>query len=123
MLESEIALLQELKHRNIIALKQVYHTSNNCYIVTEYCEKGDMANYLKQQLRLPEIEALVFLRDLLSGYRYLVRKGIIHRDLKPANSFLSMEGTLKIADFGFAMRAGDSNLARMNVGSPVYMAP
>lgn len=123
MLESEIALLQELRHRNIVALKQVYHTANNCYLVTEYCERGDLAAHLRRHLRLPEIEAVVLLRDLLCGYRYLVRKGVVHRDLKPANSFLSAEGTLKIADFGFAMKVGDAALAKMNVGSPVYMAP
>jgi serine/threonine protein kinase len=104
-------------------LKQVYHTSNNCYIITEYCERGDVAGYLKSQLRLTEREALGLLRDLLSAYQYLVSKNILHRDIKPANTFLTADGTLKLADFGFALHHEDGELGKLNVGSPVYMAP
>ena len=123
MLKSEIALLRELHHPNIVDLKQVYHTTSNCYIVREYCGGGDVAAHLKSKLRLPEQQAVGLLRDLLSAYQYLVSKNILHRDIKPANTFLTADGTLKLADFGFAIRQDDSELARLNVGSPVYMAP
>jgi len=107
MLKSEIALLREMRHPNIVELKQVYHTANNCYIITEYCEGGDVAAHLKSKLRLPEQRALALLRDLLNAYQHLVDKNILHRDIKPANAFLTADGTLKLADFGFAIRTND----------------
>jgi serine/threonine-protein kinase ULK/ATG1 len=54
MLQSEIEVLKDLSHPNILKLHNVYSTVNNCYIVTEYCGKGDLASLLKQRRRLPE---------------------------------------------------------------------
>ncbi len=48
----------------------------------------------------------------------------MHRDLKPANILLTEQNTIKIADFGFAIKAADAHkYSKYNVGSPLYMAP
>jgi serine/threonine-protein kinase ULK/ATG1 len=41
-----------MEHDNIVRLLDVYQTSNNMYIVTEYCEEGDLRNYLKKRKKL-----------------------------------------------------------------------
>jgi serine/threonine protein kinase len=56
------------------------------------------------------------------GYRYLISEGIIHRDLKPAN-ILRVGNKWKISDFGFAVKSRFGFKDRMNVGTPLYMAP
>ena len=48
-----------------------------------------------------EHEAVDFLRQILSGIKYLSTNNIIHRDLKPANILLK-GSQCKISDFGFA---------------------
>ena len=50
---------------------------------------------------MPEAEALIVIKQLISGYRYLHEHSVIHRDLKPANILIKDE-TYKLADFGFA---------------------
>lgn len=46
----------------------------------------------------------------------------MHRDIKPAN-ILRMGNKWKISDFGFAVRSRFGFKDRMNVGTPLYMAP
>jgi serine/threonine-protein kinase ULK/ATG1 len=106
MLESEVSILRVMDHPNIIKCHDVYLTNNNCYIITEYCEGGDLLGLLKKHSRgetISDGRMSSIMRDLLSGFRYLVEKGIVHRDIKPANIFFR-NGVAKIADFGFAKR-------------------
>lgn len=49
----------------------------------EYCEQ-DLCKYLKNN-RCDEKTALSIFKQLVLGFRELVKMGIIHRDLKPAN--------------------------------------
>ena len=49
-------------------------------------------------------------------------KEIYHRDLKSSNIFLH-NGRAIIADFGFATHQANSDFIKINVGSPLYMAP
>ena len=64
------------------------------------------------------------MQQILIGYLNFARRDIIHRDLKPANILITEERMLKIADFGFAIKAVDAPKSnKYNVGSPLYMAP
>ena len=62
--------------------------------------------------------------QILTGYLNFANKDIIHRDLKPANILITTDEELKIADFGFAIKATDAHKSsKYNIGSPLYMAP
>lgn len=43
--------------------------------------------------------------QFINGYSYIFTKKLIHRDLKPANLLLTSDNQLKIADFGFGIKA------------------
>ncbi len=77
-------------------------TSNNLYIVTEFCEGKDMAKILRQKKLLSEQQAQSVMRQMILGYRELYSMGFIHRDLKLSNLFVT-NNRIKIADFGFAI--------------------
>ena len=107
MLEGEIDALKKLNHMNIMKCHDIYSTVNNCYIITEFCNEGDLENLLKKREKLPESEAVPIFRDIISGFRVIAESGFLHRDLKPAN-ILMKDKVAKIADFGFAKRVSNN---------------
>ena len=104
LLYSEIAVLKELNHPNVLRCLEVFTSNRNCYIITELCDEGDLETKIKKAgpLDNPRIQSVI--SDVYEGLLYLSSKGIIHRDLKVANIFLK-NGVAKIADFGFAVHA------------------
>lgn len=52
--------------------------------------------------KLPLWQAHDYFCQLLDGLEYLYSKGIVHKDIKPGNLLLTLDGTLKISDFGVA---------------------
>lgn len=104
----------------------VFFTVNNCYIITEYCEGGDLLSVIKRNGKGKPLQEAVYtavVREVMEGFRYLVDKGIVHRDIKPANIFFK-DNKCKIADFGFAKRISRLKPKESyNVGTPLYMPP
>ncbi|KAM6902217.1 serine/threonine-protein kinase ULK1 isoform 2-T2 [Xenentodon cancila] len=98
----------------------------------EYCNGGDLADYLHSKGTLSEDTIRVFLQQIAGAMRILQTKAIIHRDLKPQNILLSYSAgrkshsnntCIKIADFGFARYLQNNMMAATLCGSPMYMAP
>jgi len=54
--------MQEINHPNIMHLYELMESSNNFYLVLQYCNNGDMEEYLKKKNRLAEEEAIYFLK-------------------------------------------------------------
>ncbi|XP_032702765.1 serine/threonine-protein kinase ULK1 isoform X1 [Lontra canadensis] len=132
LLGKEIKILKELKHENIVALYDFQEMANSVYLVMEYCNGGDLADYLHTMRTLSEDTIRLFLQQIAGAMRLLHSKGIIHRDLKPQNILLSNPGgrranpnniRVKIADFGFARYLQSNMMAATLCGSPMYMAP
>jgi serine/threonine protein kinase len=46
LMQNEIKIIQALDHPNIIKFHDVFYTKNNCYIVTEFCEGGNLQKHL-----------------------------------------------------------------------------
>uniref|UniRef100_A0A8B9SGP6 non-specific serine/threonine protein kinase n=1 Tax=Anas platyrhynchos TaxID=8839 RepID=A0A8B9SGP6_ANAPL len=132
LLGKEIKILKELKHENIVALYDFQEMANSVYLVMEYCNGGDLADYLHTMRTLSEDTIRLFLQQIAGAMKMLHSKGIIHRDLKPQNILLSYAGgrksnpnniRIKIADFGFARYLQNNMMAATLCGSPMYMAP
>jgi serine/threonine protein kinase len=87
----------------LVKCYDIYTTINNCYIITEFCNEGDLENLLKKRDKLPEEEAVPIFKDVIHGYSALADAGFLHRDLKPAK-ILIKDKVAKIADFGFLKR-------------------
>ncbi|XP_076232610.1 serine/threonine-protein kinase unc-51-like protein Atg1 isoform X2 [Calliopsis andreniformis] len=136
LLGKEIKILKELTelhHENVVALLDCKESNHNVFLVMEYCNGGDLADYLNAMGTLSEDTIRVFLKQLAGAMKALHAKGVVHRDLKPQNILLSHncgkacpqphQITLKIADFGFARFLQDGVMAATLCGSPMYMAP
>ncbi|XP_054735251.1 serine/threonine-protein kinase unc-51 isoform X2 [Anastrepha obliqua] len=136
LLGKEIKILKELTelhHENVVALLDCKESQDCVNLVMEYCNGGDLADYLTVKGTLSEDTVRLFLIQLAGAMKALYTKGIVHRDLKPQNILLShnygkalpapSKITLKIADFGFARFLNDGVMAATLCGSPMYMAP
>lgn len=122
LLENEIKVLRACDNINIIKLYDIKKTKHNFYLMLEYCNEGDLGDYLKKKKHLTEDEAVDFLIQILNAFKTLVKNNIMHRDFKLAN-ILKHDGLIKIADFGFSKLLGKDNFANTMLGSPLNMAP
>uniref|UniRef100_A0A8C5G6Z4 non-specific serine/threonine protein kinase n=1 Tax=Gouania willdenowi TaxID=441366 RepID=A0A8C5G6Z4_GOUWI len=132
LLSKEIKILKELKHENIVRLLDYQEIGGCVYLVIEYCNGGDLAEYLHSKGTLSEDTIRVFLQQISQAMKVLQSKGILHRDLKPQNILLCHQGggrsstsrtSIKLADFGFARHLQTNTMAATLCGSPMYMAP
>lgn len=95
--------MRNLSNKNLLKFIESFTTQNNCYIITEYCDEGDMHSKMKQKGKYNEAEIKELMKQIVKGYACMSRMGYLHRDLKPAN-ILVKGGVLKIADFGFVKK-------------------
>ncbi|KAF3642054.1 putative cyclic phosphodiesterase-like [Capsicum annuum] len=98
----ELALLQKIRHPNVVQFLGAVTQSSPMMIVTEYLPKGDLREYLNRKRVLRPTKALRFAMDIARGMNYLHehKEAIIHRDLEPSNILRDDTGHLKVADFG-----------------------
>ncbi|CAD8142078.1 unnamed protein product [Paramecium pentaurelia] len=124
LLRNEIKALKSFNHQNILKLFDVYQTENNTYIITEFCDSGDLEKFLRKNLKIKEPEAIRILQAIVHAINEINIKGFIHRDIKPANILLSGNQP-KLADFGFAIPIWQARIQQrnINVGTPLYMSP
>ncbi|CAD8191035.1 unnamed protein product [Paramecium pentaurelia] len=99
----EIAILQKLKHGNIINLLEVkYFMQEKKILLIFESMQCDLRKYLdkNQTLSLNTIKLIVY--QILLGLSFCHSRRVLHRDLKPQNILLNETMTLKLADFGLS---------------------
>jgi len=127
-LQTEIEILQQVSHPNIIFLKELFETPEIVAIVTELVTGGELFDKIVEQGCYSERDAALLVSKMVSAIEYLHQRGIVHRDLKPENLLLKSPHNLtevKIADFGLSKIVGTNNIGRMLTacGTPSYVAP
>ena len=122
-LEREITILKKLNHINVIKTHKINEDSEKYYIVMEYCENGELFNYIVDRQKLDEDEASYFFYQLINGLDYIHHKNIVHRDLKPENLLLARGNILKIVDFGLNNYYKKEKLLPSPCGPPFYASP
>ena len=121
----EFDMLALFNHPNVILVAEIFESSDSFYSVMEYCQGGELFNYIVKNRRLNEDEAAFFYYQLINGLEYIHSLGIVHRDLKPENLLLTSEHLLKIIDFGLSnyFVVGQKELLSTPCGSPCYASP
>ena len=124
-LKREFDMLSKFNHPNVILVTEIFESVDSYYSVMEYCEKGELFNYIVEKKRLTENESSFFYYQIIQGLEYIHSLGIVHRDLKPENLLLSKEHLLKIIDFGLSnyFKKGQKELLSTPCGSPCYASP
>jgi eukaryotic-like serine/threonine-protein kinase len=95
------------------------------FIVMEYVDGHSCAELLRDRGTLPPGESVEILAQSCRGLDYAHRHGVVHRDVKPGNLLRSRDGMVKLADFGIAKAAEQSDITKVGsvLGTAAYLAP
>ena len=119
----EIKISSELDHQNIIKIYKIIDEERYYLVIMEYCEEGELFNYIVKKDRLSENESSFFYYQLINAVEYLHLKRIAHRDLKPENILLGENHIIKLIDFGLSNYIDENKLLITPCGSPCYASP
>ncbi|PVU92830.1 hypothetical protein BB561_003592 [Smittium simulii] len=127
-LHSEISMLKDLDHVNIVQYLGFEIKDQLINIFLEYVSGGTIGSLIVQHGPLAEPVINSFLNQILLCLEYLHSRNIIHRDIKSANILVEENGICKLSDFGISkksnLKAAYESKSRMSVqGSIFWMAP
>ncbi|MES1919634.1 hypothetical protein MHBO_001430 [Bonamia ostreae] len=120
-IEKEITILKQIDHPFIIKMKNAFIENENIYVVLEYCENGNLKNYLNN---VKTSQTKLHLKQLMSSIYYLHSKCVVHRDLKPENILVTANNEIKLADFDSSTILSHRNQKiTAYAGTSIYMSP
>ncbi|XP_032806373.1 eukaryotic translation initiation factor 2-alpha kinase 3 isoform X2 [Petromyzon marinus] len=73
------------------------------YIQMQLCRKDSLKEWLNSRTNAADrsrAECLTIFQQIVNAVQFLHVSGLMHRDLKPSNIFFSLDGVVKIGDFG-----------------------
>ena len=123
----EADILSKLSHPSIVTVFDRGEVDGRPYLTMELVEGTSLREVLRKG-SLPQAEALVIVRAILSALEHAHGQGIVHRDIKPENVLMAPGGVVKVADFGLSRLINDDDVTRLTrthiaLGTYEYMAP
>ena len=127
--EQESLVMQRLDHPHVVQLIRAgTSVSDLPYLLMEFVAGEDVAQRLHAKRKFTPEFALEVTRQVCEALDYAHRNGVIHRDIKPSNVLLTIDGKVKVADFGLARLEDDGQHGGLTqsfhqMGSMDYQAP
>ena len=125
-LKREGEILKRLDHPNIVRLQECFEEDGKWHLVMELVSGGELLDRLLSypDCRVPEPQARLWFRQLVSAVDYCHANGVAHRDLKLENLLVDSSGRLRVTDFGLAACfVGSDAFLKTLCGSARYAPP
>ncbi|MGZ3487573.1 MAG: serine/threonine protein kinase [Isosphaeraceae bacterium] len=124
--EREAEILKQFRHPNIVRWLAWGRFKGTSYFAMEYVEGVTLECLLQDRGELPWREVVDLTIQLCDALQYAHDKSVVHRDLKPSNLIITVDGKLKLTDFGIAKdleRTTQLTAPGRTLGTAAYMAP
>jgi serine/threonine protein kinase len=89
-----------------VQLRTAFQTRDRLFMAMDFVQGGDCCSYLLSKGKLPEHTAKFIVGEVARALNVLHSLGFMHRDIKPDNILFTIEGHIKLADFGMAAPLG-----------------
>ncbi|XP_007644072.1 sperm motility kinase-like isoform X1 [Cricetulus griseus] len=120
---TEIDIIKSLDHPNIIKLFHIIETRAHTYMVMEHAAGGDLVSHIEKVGCLQEEETQRIFTQMACAVNYCHENNIAHRDIKPDNILLDGKGSVKLCDFGLAIKVASGQRFKGFCGTLEYCAP
>lgn len=123
--KTEVKILTQIQHPNVIKLEKSFSCRNNFYLIMELasCDLQHKIDDFQVKKQIFPINLIWnYTYQIVSGLQALHEKNILHRDIKASNIFLMESGVVKIGDLNIGKEAIDEIFCT-KIGTPVMMSP
>ncbi|XP_068800426.1 serine/threonine-protein kinase PAK 6 isoform X3 [Struthio camelus] len=123
LLFNEVVIMRDYQHVNVVEMYKSYLVGEELWVLMEFLQGGALTDIVSQ-IRLNEEQIATVCESVLQALAYLHSQGVIHRDIKSDSILLTLDGRVKLSDFGFcAQISKDVPKRKSLVGTPYWMAP
>ncbi|XP_056620207.1 serine/threonine-protein kinase PAK 6b [Triplophysa dalaica] len=123
LLFNEVVIMRDYRHKNVVEMFKSALVGEELWVIMEYLQGGALTNIVSET-RLTEEQLATVCEAVLQALCYLHAQGVIHRDIKSDSILLTLDGRVKLSDFGFCAQISEDIPKRKSlVGTPYWMAP
>jgi serine/threonine protein kinase len=128
----EARIMAALHHPAIVSVLEYGRHEGRSYLAMELVEGTDLRRVLRRTGPLPHELAIYVAHEIATALAHAhavqvdgVAQRVVHRDVTPSNVLLSVDGTVKLTDFGIAKATTRAQVTQHGIvkGKVPYMSP
>lgn len=126
----ECLVASRIRHPSVVGVLDDDVTEDGTpFLVMELLQGESVGSVLRREGRLRPERVIEIGVLLLEALEVVHEAGVVHADVKPENLFWTVDGTLKLLDFGIALASFDGDVRGahrregVTMGTPGYMPP